>query len=75
MSQLSGKVRTLFDGKNFAVPARPSNRTAGRTRRCVWAKADGDDILFALPKKPPQDRQLEPGSAGDRSDLRSCQPV
>jgi PPOX class probable F420-dependent enzyme len=49
MTRLTDKVRTLFDGKNFAVlstlePDGKPHSTA------VWVKRDGDDILFALPK-------------------------
>ena len=49
MVTLSGSVRRLFDGKNFAVlstlePDRPPHSTV------VWTKRDGNDIVFALPK-------------------------
>ena len=49
MTQLSEKVRTLFDGKNFAVltTLEPDGRPHSTV---VWAQRDGDDILFALPK-------------------------
>jgi PPOX class probable F420-dependent enzyme len=46
---LNDKVRTLFDGKNFAVLSTlESDGTPHST--VVWAKRDGDDVLFALPK-------------------------
>jgi PPOX class probable F420-dependent enzyme len=46
---LDDKVRTLFDGKNFAVLSTlEPDGTPHST--VVWAKRDGDDILFALPK-------------------------
>jgi PPOX class probable F420-dependent enzyme len=46
---LNDEVRTLFDGKNFAVlTTLEPNGTPHST--VVWAKRDGDDILFALPK-------------------------
>jgi PPOX class probable F420-dependent enzyme len=46
---LDDKVRTLFDGKNFAVLSTlEPDGTPHSTM--VWAKRDGDDILFALPK-------------------------
>jgi PPOX class probable F420-dependent enzyme len=49
MAQLPEKVRTLFDGKNFAVLS--TLESDGRPHSTVvWAKRDGDDILFALPK-------------------------
>ena len=49
MTQLTDKVRMLFDGKNFAVLStlEPDGRPHSTV---VWAKRDGDDILFALPK-------------------------
>jgi PPOX class probable F420-dependent enzyme len=46
---LTDKVRTLFDGRNFAIlTTLEPDGTPHST--VVWAKADGDDILFALPK-------------------------
>jgi PPOX class probable F420-dependent enzyme len=46
---LTDKVRMLFDGKNFAVLSTlEPDGTPHST--VVWAKRDGDDILFALPK-------------------------
>jgi PPOX class probable F420-dependent enzyme len=46
---LTDKVCTLFDGKNFAVlTTLEPDGTPHST--VVWAKRDGDDILFALPK-------------------------
>jgi PPOX class probable F420-dependent enzyme len=49
MAQLTDKVRTLFDGKNFAVLStlEPDGRPHSTV---VWVKCDGDDLLFALPK-------------------------
>jgi PPOX class probable F420-dependent enzyme len=49
MVTLTDKVRTLFDGKNFAVLStlEPDGKPHSTV---VWAKRDGDDILFALPK-------------------------
>lgn len=46
---LTDKVRTLFDGRNFAVLStlEPDGRPHSTV---VWAKRDGDAILFALPK-------------------------
>lgn len=47
--RLNDKVRTLFDGKNFAVLSTlEPDGTPHST--VVWAKRDGDHILFALPK-------------------------
>jgi PPOX class probable F420-dependent enzyme len=49
MVMLTDKVRTLFDSKNFAVLSTlDPDGTPHST--VVWAKADGDDIVFALPK-------------------------
>jgi PPOX class probable F420-dependent enzyme len=46
---LTDKVRILFDGRNFAIlTTLEPDGTPHST--VVWAKADGDDILFALPK-------------------------
>jgi PPOX class probable F420-dependent enzyme len=49
MVTLTDKVRMLFDGKNFAVLStlEPDGRPHSTV---VWAKRDGDDIVFALPK-------------------------
>jgi PPOX class probable F420-dependent enzyme len=47
--RLTDKVRTLFDGTNFAVLStlEPDGTPQSTV---VWAKRDGDHILFALPK-------------------------
>jgi PPOX class probable F420-dependent enzyme len=46
---LDDKVRALLDGKNFAVLSTlEPDGTPHST--VVWAKRDGDHILFALPK-------------------------
>jgi PPOX class probable F420-dependent enzyme len=49
MVTLTDKVRMLFDGKNFAVLStlEPDGKPHSTV---VWAKRDGDDIVFALPK-------------------------
>ncbi len=49
MAQLTEKIRTLFDGKNFATltTLEPDGRPHSTV---VWVKRDGDDLLFALPK-------------------------
>ncbi len=49
MVTLTDKVGMLFDGKNFAVLSTldPDGKPHSTV---VWAKRDGDDILFALPK-------------------------
>lgn len=49
MARLSDKVRTLFDGKNFAVLStlEPDGKPHS-TVVCVGR--DGDDLLFALPR-------------------------
>ena len=49
MARITGKARTLFDGANFAVLStlEPDGKPHSTV---VWAKSDGDDILFALPK-------------------------
>ena len=49
MTQLTEKVRTLFDGKNFAVltTLEPDGKPHSTV---VWVGRDGDDIVFALPK-------------------------
>jgi PPOX class probable F420-dependent enzyme len=48
MARLTDKVRTLFDGKNFAVLSTldPDGRPHSTV---VWVTRDGDDVLFALP--------------------------
>lgn len=46
---LSNKVRALFDDRNFAVLSTlEPDGTPHAT--VVWAKCEGDDVLFALPK-------------------------
>ena len=49
MVTLTDKVRMLFDGRNFAVLStlEPDGKPHSTV---VWAKADGDHILLALPK-------------------------
>jgi PPOX class probable F420-dependent enzyme len=49
MAQLTGKVRTLFDDRNFAVLStlEPDGKPHSTV---VWVKRDGDDLLFALPR-------------------------
>ena len=50
MARLSDKVRTLFDGKNFAVLSTldPGGQPQSTV---VWVtRDDNDDLLFALPK-------------------------
>lgn len=49
MAQLTEKIRTLFDGKNFATLStlEPDGRPHSTV---VWVKRDGDDLLFALPR-------------------------
>ncbi|MBO0732389.1 MAG: PPOX class F420-dependent oxidoreductase [Acidimicrobiaceae bacterium] len=49
MAQLSEKVRSLFDDKNFAVLStlEPDGKPHSTV---VWVGRDGDDLLFALPK-------------------------
>jgi PPOX class probable F420-dependent enzyme len=49
MARLTEKVRTLFDGRNFAVlsTVEPDGKPHSTV---VWVKRDGDDLLFALPK-------------------------
>jgi PPOX class probable F420-dependent enzyme len=49
METFTEKVSLLFDGKNFAVLStlEPDGRPQSTV---VWAKRDGNDILFALPK-------------------------
>jgi PPOX class probable F420-dependent enzyme len=49
MAQLTGKVRTLFDDKNFAVLStlEPDGKPHSTV---VWVTRDGDDLLFALPR-------------------------
>lgn len=47
--RLNDKVRTLFDGKNFAVLSTLEPDGAPHST-VVWANRDGDHILFALPK-------------------------
>jgi PPOX class probable F420-dependent enzyme len=47
---LTDNVRALFDGKNFAVLSTiEPDGTPHST--VVWAKRDGDEIVFALPKR------------------------
>lgn len=49
MAQLTDKVRTLFDGRNFAVLStlEPDGKPHSTV---VWVALDGDDIVLALPK-------------------------
>jgi PPOX class probable F420-dependent enzyme len=49
MAQLTGKVCTLFDDKNFAILStlEPDGQPHSTV---VWVKRDGDDLLFALPR-------------------------
>jgi PPOX class probable F420-dependent enzyme len=49
MAHLTGKVRTLFDDRNFAVLStlEPDGKPHSTV---VWVKRDGDDLLFALPR-------------------------
>jgi PPOX class probable F420-dependent enzyme len=49
MAQLTDKVRTLFDGTNFAVLStlEPDGKPHSTV---VWVARDGDDIVLALPK-------------------------
>jgi PPOX class probable F420-dependent enzyme len=49
MARLTGKVRTLFDDRNFAVLStlEPDGKPHSTV---VWVKRDGDDLLFALPR-------------------------
>ena len=49
MEQLTDKVRTLFDGTNFAVLStlEPDGKPHSTV---VWVARDGDDIVLALPK-------------------------
>ena len=49
MAQLTDKVRTLFDGRNFAVLStlEPDGKPHSTV---VWVARDGDDIVLALPK-------------------------
>jgi PPOX class probable F420-dependent enzyme len=49
MAQLTDKVRTLFDGRNFAVLStlEPDGKPQSTV---VWVARDGDDIVLALPK-------------------------
>ena len=49
MTPLTDKVRTLFDGRNFAVLStlEPDGMPHSTV---VWVTREDDDILFALPK-------------------------
>lgn len=49
MAQLTDKVRTLFDGTNFAVLStlEPDGKPHSTV---VWVARDGDDIVLALPE-------------------------
>jgi PPOX class probable F420-dependent enzyme len=49
METLTEKVGLLFDGRNFAVLS-TLERDGRPHSTVVWAKPDGSDILFALPK-------------------------
>ena len=49
MVRLTDKVRTLFDGKNFAILSTLEPDGSPHST-VVCATRDGDDILFALPK-------------------------
>lgn len=48
MAELTEKVRTIFDGTNFAVLStiEPDGKPHSTV---VWVGRDGDDLLFALP--------------------------
>ncbi|HEV7649148.1 MAG TPA: PPOX class F420-dependent oxidoreductase [Actinophytocola sp.] len=49
MARLTDKVRTIFDGKNFAVLS--TLEPNGMPHSTVaWVGRDRDDIVFALPK-------------------------
>ncbi|BCK55149.1 PPOX class F420-dependent oxidoreductase [Nocardia wallacei] len=48
MARLTGKVRELFDGKNFAVLS-TLEPDGGPQATVVWVERDGDDLVFALP--------------------------
>jgi PPOX class probable F420-dependent enzyme len=49
MDQLTDKVRTLFDGRNFAVLSTlEPDGTPHST--VVWVGRDGDEIVIALPE-------------------------
>ena len=50
MVRLTDRVGMLFGGKNFAVLStlEPDGRPHSTV---VWVKRDGDDLLFALPKR------------------------
>jgi PPOX class probable F420-dependent enzyme len=49
MARLTEKVRTLFDGKNFAVLSTldPDGQPQSTV---VWVGREDDDLVFALPK-------------------------
>jgi PPOX class probable F420-dependent enzyme len=49
MARLNDKVRTIFDGKNFAVLSTLEADGVPHST-VVWVGRDGDDIVFALPK-------------------------
>jgi len=59
MMRLDDKVRTLFDGRNFAVLS--TLEPDGRPHSTVtWVKRDGDAVLFALPATRRTDGPLAP---------------
>lgn len=49
MVLLDDRTRMLFDAKNFAVVS-TLDPDGSPQSTVVWAKRDGDDIVFALPK-------------------------
>jgi PPOX class probable F420-dependent enzyme len=49
MVKLTDKVRALFGGTNFAVLSTLEPDGSPHST-VVWATADGDDIVFAVPK-------------------------
>src|SRR5215210_7259432 len=49
MARLTDKVRTLFDGKNFAVLSTLEPDGSPHST-VVWVTRDGDDLMFALPR-------------------------
>jgi PPOX class probable F420-dependent enzyme len=49
MARLPDKVRTLFDGTNFAVLSTLEPDGSPHST-VVWVKREGDDLLFAFPR-------------------------
>ncbi|MEV1247497.1 PPOX class F420-dependent oxidoreductase [Nonomuraea sp. NPDC052129] len=58
MTELSGDVRELFDGPNYATVT-SINPDGGPQSTVVWVRTDGDDVLFSTAKGRRKPRNFE----------------